>query len=325
MDYRGSLDYLYGLQRFGIKLGLDNIRLLLDRLGNPHQDFPVVHVGGTNGKGSVSAALAAILRQSGYRVGLYTSPHLLSFTERVRVDAETISEGDVARLTDELRSLVRGIPATFFEFTTALALSYFQGRKVDIAILEVGMGGRLDATNVVEPCLTVLTPVSIDHAEHLGKDLSMIAAEKAGIIKPGVPVLCARQAPEALEVIRNRSVRMNAPLEICGQAFRSELDEQGFSFTGFGKSIAGLQTSLVGVHQIQNMALAIGASQLLVAQGFDCSEASLRKGLMQIDWPGRLEWWQGNGGILLDGAHNIASMQALAAYLGSLRPQPRLR
>ncbi|MFO7982799.1 MAG: folylpolyglutamate synthase/dihydrofolate synthase family protein [Desulfuromonadales bacterium] len=325
MDYRGSLDYLYGLQRFGIKLGLDNIRALLEDLGNPQRDFPVVHVGGTNGKGSVSAALAAILRQGGYRVGLYTSPHLLSFTERIRIDAETISESDVASLTDELRSLVRPIPATFFEFTTALALCYFQRRKVDIAILEVGMGGRLDATNVVEPCLTVLTPVSIDHAEHLGKDLPKIAAEKAGIIKSGVPVVSARQPREALDVIRNRSGRVNAPLDVCGEAFRAEASDVGFNFIGFGKNITDLQTSLIGAHQFDNMALAVAAAQILAARGFECTDGALRQGLRQVDWPGRLEWWQGSRTVLLDGAHNIASMQALAAYLETLELPVRLR
>lgn len=325
MDYGGSLDYLYGLQLFGIKLGLDNIRALLERLDSPQREFPIVHVGGTNGKGSVSAALAAILRESGYRVGLYTSPHLLSFTERVRVDGEAISETDVARLTDELRCLSRDIPATFFEFTTALALRFFQQRRVDVAILEVGMGGRLDATNVVESSLTVLTPVSIDHAEHLGADLASIAAEKAGIVKPGVPLVCARQAQEAMDVIRSRSAGLDAPLSVCGEDFRFCLTEDGFDFIDSEKCFAGLRTNLAGMHQVENMALAVAASQLLAARGFDCSEAAVRQGLMRIDWPGRLEWWGGESNVLLDGAHNVASMQALGAYLKTLEPPVRVR
>nr|NIS39968.1 bifunctional folylpolyglutamate synthase/dihydrofolate synthase [Desulfuromonadales bacterium] len=325
MDYRGSLDYLYGLQRFGIKLGLDNIRALLDRLGNPQRGLTVVHVGGTNGKGSVSAGLAAILSQAGCRVGLYTSPHLLSFTERIRVDGEAISEIEVARLTHELRRLARQIPATFFEFTTALALCHFQRRRVDVAILEVGMGGRLDATNVVDPCLTVLTPVSVDHAEHLGDNLAAIAGEKAGIIKRNVPVVCAAQAPEAMEVMRRRARLQNAELNVCGESFRFCLADGNFDFVGPDGKMAGLQTNLAGAHQVENMTLAVAASQILSRQGIPCDEQAVRRGLLRVEWPGRLEWWRGGRDVLLDGAHNVAGMKALAAYLHTLSPRPRLR
>ncbi|MEJ2200371.1 MAG: bifunctional folylpolyglutamate synthase/dihydrofolate synthase, partial [Desulfuromonadaceae bacterium] len=202
MDFAQSLDYLYGLQRFGIKLGLDNIRELLNRLGHPERGYGVIHVAGSNGKGSVCAGLASILLAAGYRVGLYTSPHLHSFTERIQVSGRFISEEQVVQYTEELRRLSADVPATFFEFTTAMALLHFDCEGVDFAILEVGLGGRLDATNAVTaPLLSVITPVCLDHTAHLGAELGLIAAEKGGIIKPGVPLVLGRQEPEALAVL----------------------------------------------------------------------------------------------------------------------------
>ena len=209
--YRDSLDYLFGLQRFGIKLGLSNITALLGHLGNPHQGLPAVHIAGSNGKGSTAAFLTSILRQAGYRVGLYTSPHLIDFTERIQVNGAPIAEERVVRLTDRIREVVgemeksgelwpdssisplpqdfdpKKATITFFEFTTAMALVYFREERVDLAVLETGMGGRLDATNVIAPLLALITPVSPEHKQYLGKTLLQVAGEKAGIIKPGRP------------------------------------------------------------------------------------------------------------------------------------------
>lgn len=318
MDYRGSLDYLYGLQRFGIKLGLENIRTLLARLDHPERAFGILHVGGSNGKGSVAATLAEILVQAGYRVGLYTSPHLHSFTERIRVGGTAIAEDEVARLTGEIRSLADGVPATFFEFTTALALLHFRRRQVDFAVLEVGMGGRLDATNVVTPRLSVITPICRDHAEHLGGTLAAIAAEKAGIIKPGVPLVLGRQEPEALEVLLERAQQLSAPVLLCGRDFAPLPAAGGFSFRAPGLELAGLQPGLVGVHQHDNLSVALAAAGLLRGQGAHLPEAALRAGVAQVRWPGRLEWWQGRREVLLDGAHNEGGAKVLAAYLATL-------
>lgn len=318
MDYRGSLDYLYGLQRFGIKLGLENIRTLLARLDHPESAFGILHVGGSNGKGSVSAALAEILAQAGYRVGLYTSPHLHSFTERIRVGGTAIAEDEVARLTAEIRSLADGVAATFFEFTTALALLHFRRRQVDFAVLEVGMGGRLDATNAVTPRLSIITPICRDHAEHLGGTLAAIAAEKAGIIKPGVPLVLGRQEPEALAVLLERAQRLCAPVLLCGRDFAPLPAAGGFSFRSPGLELAGLQPGLAGAHQHDNLSVALAAAGLLRGQGAHLPEAALRAGVAQVRWPGRLEWWQGRREVLLDGAHNEGGAKVLAAYLATL-------
>jgi dihydrofolate synthase/folylpolyglutamate synthase len=318
VDYRGSLDYLYGLQRFGIKLGLENIRALLTRLGHPERDFGILHVGGSNGKGSVSAALAEILVQAGYRVGLYTSPHLHSFTERIRVNGTAIAEDEVARLTAEIRSVTNGVPVTFFEFTTALSLLYFHRRLVDFAVLEVGMGGRLDATNVVTPRLSVITPICRDHAEHLGGTLAAIAVEKGGIIKPGVPLVVGRQEPEALAVLQERARLLAAPVLLCGRDFAPIPAGGGFSYRGPGLKLDELQPGLAGAHQHDNLSLALAAAGLLRGQGVELSEPALRAGVAQVRWPGRLEWWQGRRQVLLDGAHNEGGAKVLSDYLATL-------
>lgn len=318
MGYRKSLDYLYGLQRFGIKLGLENIRTLLARLGHPERDLAILHIGGSNGKGSVSAALAEILIRAGYRVGLYTSPHLHSFTERIRVNGMAIAEDEVARLTDEIRSVTDGVPVTFFEFTTALSLLYFHRRQVDFAVLEVGMGGRLDATNVVTPRLSVITPICRDHAEHLGGTLAAIAAEKGGIIKSGVPLVVGRQEPEALDVLLTSAQQLAAPVLLCGRDFAPQPTADGFSYRGPELELADLHPGLAGAHQHDNLSLALAAAGLLRGQGVDLPESALRAGVAQVRWPGRLEWWQGRRQVLLDGAHNEGGAKVLADYLAAL-------
>lgn len=315
MNFRESLDYLYGLQRFGIKLGLDNIRALLGRLGNPHENYGIVHVGGTNGKGSVCACLAEVLQAGGYRVGLYTSPHLHSFTERIRVDGEAIGETEAARLTAEIRLCSEGIPATFFEFTTALALHHFRRQKVDFAVLEVGMGGRLDATNAISPLLSIITPVCRDHARHLGPDLPSIAREKAGIIKPRIPVVIGPQTAEAREVMEETAAACRAPIFLYGRDFTDVSGPGGFSFRGLGLDLPVLRPSLPGNHQHRNLSLALAAGALLRRQGVRLPEAALRAGVEEVRWPGRLEWWGGGRDILLDGAHNEGGAAVLAEYL----------
>jgi len=315
-DYAASLAYLYGLQRFGIKLGLENIRALLDRLGQPQQTFASVHVAGSNGKGSVCAALAEIFDCAGVAAGLYTSPHLQSFTERIRVAGVPITETEVAGLTAEIRERSGSIPATFFEFTTALALLYFARRQVAWAVLETGMGGRLDATNVVTPQLCVITSLCRDHGSHLGSDLAAIAAEKAGIIKPGVPVVCAPQPPAALAVIEARAAALAAPCYLSGRDFDVRGPLGASSFRGLGLDLEGLEFGLPGRHQQLNLGLALAAAALLRRRGVPLATAALRSGVAKVRWPGRLEWWQGRREVLLDGAHNEGGARVLADYLG---------
>ncbi|TYO95691.1 dihydrofolate synthase/folylpolyglutamate synthase [Geothermobacter ehrlichii] len=318
MDYRRSLDYLYGLQRFGIKLGLDNVRRMLGRLGYPDEAFPIVHLAGTNGKGSTAAALAAVTTAAGVRTGLYTSPHLHSFTERIRIDGRPIGEAEVAGLTDELRRKFAGIPATFFEFTTVLALEYFRRRRIELAILETGMGGRLDATNAVCPRLCLITPIGLDHQEHLGSGLTAIAAEKAGIIKPCVPVLTAVQPPEAEEVLKRRAGELGSPLLTADRDWRMLPEPEGrCRYSGRLWELAGLSLPLAGVHQRQNIGLALAAAECLAAD-FGIEPVHVRQGLAQLAWPGRLEWFDTRPPVLLDGAHNPAGIDALADYLAGL-------
>ncbi len=318
MDFQESLEFLYGLQKFGIKLGLDNIRALLDRLGRPDRKYGIIHVGGTNGKGSVSACLAKILQNAGYRTGLYTSPHLHSFTERIRIDGAAISESEVARLTADIHALSGDIPATFFEFTTALALRYFEQQQVDFVILEVGMGGRLDATNAVSPRVSVISTICLDHSAHLGATLHQVAGEKAGIIKPGVPVVIGRQPAEALPPLLDAAQARQAPLTLFGRDFSPQAICGGFSFEGLEDAFDELRPALVGRHQHDNLSLALAAALVLKGQGVALCREALRSGVEEVLWPGRLEWWQGGAEILLDGAHNQGGAEALGVYLHSL-------
>jgi len=317
VNYWETLDYLYGLQKFGIKLGLENVRTILDRLDRPEEKFPILHVGGSNGKGSVSAALAEILKQAGFRTGLYTSPHLHSFTERIRIDGNPLSEAEVVHLTREIRARSAGISSTFFEFTTAMALHYFARQRVDFAVLEVGMGGRLDATNIVTPQVSVITPVCLDHTEHLGKSVAAIAEEKAGIIKSGVPVVIGSQPSEALEVMIRKAESLDSPTWLFGRDFSIRPASCGFSFQGPGLTLENLHPSLDGAHQQENLAIALCAASLLRSQGANLPDASLRSGVEQVSWPGRLEWWNGRREILLDGAHNEGGARVLAEYLSA--------
>jgi len=317
VSYRESLAYLYGLQRFGIKLGLENIRRLLERAGDPQHQLRLVHVAGTNGKGSVCSMLAALLMKAGHRTGLYTSPHLHEFNERIRVDDVPIDDGTLVAWTDELKRLcAEDIPATFFEFTTAMALCHFRERGVAWGVLETGMGGRLDATNVVEPQVSVITSLSLDHGEHLGGSLEAVAAEKAGIIKAGIPVVSASQPAAAMTVLQKRAAEMQAPLYVCGDQFRVVTAMDGLTYQGLGLECTALKLSLAGEHQNENLALALAAFELTGAgRALGCD--GVREALSGVAWPGRLEWWPGRCRLLLDGAHNLAGCQTLARYLRS--------
>ncbi|MDD5198475.1 MAG: bifunctional folylpolyglutamate synthase/dihydrofolate synthase [Terrimicrobiaceae bacterium] len=278
MNYPEALAWLYSTQQFGIKLGLENTRRLLAILGNPERECRFLHVAGTNGKGSVCAMLDAVLRAAGHRTGLYTSPHLADFRERIRVDGEWIPEADVARFLTGLREAVRDWPhaPTYFELVTALAIRRFADAACDYVVLETGMGGRLDATNAVTPIVSVITPISMDHAQWLGDTLEKIAGEKAGILKPGVPAVSAPQADEVRRVLI-----AHAPVAFID-----------------GSLAQDIPINLRGSHQRRNAALALAA---LDAAEIEVSDAAMRTGLATVDWPGR---FQEVGRFVLDGAHN---------------------
>ncbi len=291
LSYKEALAWLYGLQRFGIKLGLENIRRLIADLHIDLRGSRVIHVAGTNGKGSVCAMIDSILRAHGYRSGLFTSPHLVTFRERIRVNGEMISEDAVASGLTALRDLIRDWDPhpTFFEITTALALKYFSEAKIEIAILETGLGGRLDATNVVQPNVSIITAIELDHQQWLGDTIEKIATEKAGIIKPKVPVVSATQRADAEAVIRARATECEAPLEFVNDSYQ--------------KNPVGLP----GGHQKQNAALAIAA---LHAANLDINDSSIARGLASVDWPARFQHWDDR--IVIDGAHNPAATRVLA-------------
>lgn len=310
-----SLAWLYGLQQFGIKLGLQNIRELLARLGQPQRDFRCLHVAGTNGKGSVSAFLAEMLRHAGYRTGLYTSPHLHDFTERVRIDGEPLERDRLPALTRQVREAAAGIPATFFEATTALGLLAFREAAVEIAVLETGMGGRLDATNAVDPALCLITPVSFDHREHLGATLAAIAGEKAGIVKAGVPVVSGLQEPAAAAAIATAAAACQAPLWQAEHDYQWGGDHAAMWFRAPELELTGLRCALPGAHQLANYAQALAGAARLRLDGITVPEGALRRAGETVRWPGRLEWWGRPPVVLLDGAHNAAGAASLAQYL----------
>ncbi|MFQ5920212.1 MAG: bifunctional folylpolyglutamate synthase/dihydrofolate synthase, partial [Thermoplasmata archaeon] len=311
MGYEESLTYLYGLERLGVRLGLENVLDLLDRLGNPHETFPSVHVAGSKGKGSVCAFLDAILRKAGYRVGLYTSPHLVRFNERIRVDGETISDADVVRLAEAIRPHAEAMRArgeafqpTFFEFTTALAFRYFQERAVDIAVVEVGMGGRLDATNVLRPLVAVITHIEREHTQYLGKTVRRIAREKAGIVKEGVPLWTVDQ--EALGVIARRCEEVGAPLQVVGRDLRLERvanGHEGQTFTLGDGERRTYRIPLLGIYQPENAALAYGALRSLEGAGWTVGRRAIREGFGTTDWPARFEVVSYAPTVVVDSTH----------------------
>ena len=353
MTYPGVIEFLYGLRWFGLKLGLENTFRLAALVGNPQDKLRFIHVAGTNGKGSTCAMLESIYRATGLRVGLFTSPHLVSFRERIQVNRQLISEADVVRLVGELRESVaagfqpvvepgilpggtalgRSKPVeilhdrpggrmppstsgkmpdateaqdacpTFFEFVTVMALKYFAEHKCDLVVWETGLGGRLDATNIVTPLASVITNIAFDHEKWLGQTLTEIAREKAGIIKLGVPVTTATEAPEALAVIEETASRLNAPATKVGQASGP---------LWVGETIA---LPLLGDHQLVNAALAVATARVL-QNTISVTEEAIRTGLKTVQWPGRLQVAKrGHQTLLLDGAHNPAGTETLRAAL----------
>lgn len=337
MNYHDSVRYLLSLgrelaaptQAAAAKFDLENISMLAERLGRPDRAYPTAHIAGTNGKGSTAAFLESILRRAGFRTGLNTSPHLETINERIRVNGEQISDEEFASTFSRIQALNEELLAagrlrahpTYFECVTAMAFEYFARERVDFGVFEVGLGGRLDATNILTPVIAVITRVDFDHENFLGHSLAEIAREKAGILKPRVPLVLAEQRPEAQEVIQARAKELGCPLIETGSAFcvEKEWTESGYSRAlvtekGTGWSVE-LRPQLPGRFQLQNSLSAVAATRYLESRGYRISDEAIRRGIAEALWPGRLEKTQSNPDVYLDGAHNPSAARELAAFL----------
>lgn len=321
-----TLDRLYTRRTFGVKLGLEAMQCLLSKLGNPEQELACVHVAGTNGKGSVCAILESILSEAGLRPGMYTSPHLVRFNERFRIDRREIDDGaleDLVKVVDEHANTAAGElggrEITFFEFATAMAFEYFRRSGVRLAVLETGLGGRLDATNVITPLLSVITRIDLDHTQHLGDDISTIAGEKCGIIKPDRPVVCGAMPPGAADIVRAVAADRSAPFVdtqavVTIEVNAPDLDGQKLRIASQDRSYGTCPTPLVGTHQAENVATAIAAlEELGRASGLEIGTEAVRAGLATVHWPARFQVLSGDPVVILDGAHNRGGADALVA------------
>jgi dihydrofolate synthase/folylpolyglutamate synthase len=317
LDYAEAIQFLYGLQGRGIKLGLERMQHALQDRGQPEKRLRFVHVAGTNGKGSVSAMLASCLHQAGFKTGLFTSPHLHRFTERMQINGRELSPDSVARRVSELATCQRhrSLELSFFEMTTLLALEAFVDEACDIVVMETGLGGRLDSTNVISPELCIITHIAHDHCGILGNDLGTIAAEKAGIIKPGIPVVLGSSPPEALDVLVTRAQVLAAPVVLWDRDVTVTDDNGGFSVRVQDEVLSGLDVALAGTHQRHNAALVVAACMVLRQRGWNIPAHAIRVGLSTTTWPGRLELLEKVPQVLLDAAHNPDSCQTLADHL----------
>ena len=342
--YQEALDYLYSFVDFSLThqdnlslddFNLDSMRALVTKLGDPHQAYPSIHVAGTKGKGSVCAFCAAALQTQGYKVGLYTSPHLKDFEERIQINGEPIPPASLVELIDAIKPHVEPIPnLTTFHIATALAFWYFARQKVDVAVIEVGLGGRLDSTNVITPLVSVITSLYLEHTSILGDTLPQIAAEKAGIIKPGIPVVLAPQREAARRVVARIAAEKNAPLTQVGLdcffgGLGATLDGQSLTVgpaaggpaggSGHGNP-AELRIGLLGPHQIENAATAYVALQALRKQGIAISEDAIREGFAKAEWPARFEVLRREPPVIIDAAHTPDAAQKLSQTLDEFFP-----
>jgi dihydrofolate synthase/folylpolyglutamate synthase len=334
MDYQQAIDYINSYTDYE-KIGMPHdpafydlrrVDELLSLLGDPHEKAGSVHITGTNGKGSVAIMIAAALTASGYSTGLYTSPHLHSWRERIRVDSELISEAELAQLVADLRPHVEAVnrranygQLTTFEFLTAMAFTYFGKRDVKFQVLEVGMGGKFDATSVITPLVAIITTIGLDHTDVLGSTVAQIAAEKCGIIKPGITVVISPQPPAAARVIERTCAEYGARLitvgkDVSWRSISSDLDGQRFQVKG-RKGSYELSIPILGEHQLQNAATAVAALEVLAARGFETPAAKIAGGLAQLEWPGRFQVLRRNPPVVVDGAHNIDAARSLKKAL----------
>jgi len=323
--YQDEIGYLYSLQKFGIKFGLSKTSNLLKTFGNPHEGQKYVHIGGTNGKGSVSTFIASILKESGLKVGFYSSPHLVRFTERFKINGEEIPKEKAVRLIRELREVLASQdPPTFFEAITAMALIYFARENTDVSVIEVGMGGRLDATNVITPLVSVITNISKEHTQYLGSRLLDIAGEKGGIIKKGIDVVIGATQPEVIRLFESIASEKGAALWRVGKDIRYRAGDSGLNYSGLKQRLRGLELGLQGKFQARNAALALAAVERLEEKGFTISEGHIREGLKKAAWIGRMHVVAKEPTILLDGAHNPGAIRALADSIRALFDYDRM-
>ena len=313
-DLSSLLKSLYSLQRHGIKLGLEHTYRLLESIGNPHDGLVFIHVAGTNGKGSTCAMISSMLRALGKKVGLYTSPHLLHFNERIRVDGFPISDQEIIMFMNKAEDDIMQIESTFFETTTAMALDHFKNNEVDVAVIETGLGGSLDSTNVINPVLSVITPVSLDHRDILGEDIVKIATEKAGIIKPGVPLILAEQEKKVERLFQKKADQVNSEIQIVKSSMVLDIDfDQNGCHFSFESDLYHLP--LIGTHQAYNAAMAVKS-----VQKYDSTikTTELQTGLKTVQWPGRLE--KVDNFIYYDVAHNQAGISSVIKTIKRLYP-----
>jgi dihydrofolate synthase/folylpolyglutamate synthase len=329
-DIQQQLNYLNSLGRFGINPGLDTISKLLEALDNPHQKFKSIHVAGTNGKGSTSNFIAHALQESGLKTGLYTSPYVYSFNERIKINDSNISDKNLSKLIEKVHTTTEtnNLQLTFFEFTTALTFLYFAEQKVDIAVIEVGMGGLLDATNVLKPLIAVITNIGLDHTKYLGTTKQAIAKRKAGIIKEGIPVVTAEKDPDIQKILLSTSNRKHVKLYSLDKHVTITSQAQSLSGQTFKTSQPHNSTfsiPLLGQHQIINACTALLTLHLLKKQGFNVSLLNIQRGFKQATWPGRLDIISKKPLIIADGAHNNDGVIALHNFLiNSNLPKPRV-
>lgn len=320
------LKKLFSLQRFGIKPGLERISNLLSKIGNPQKNFKSIHIAGTNGKGSVSSMLSSILISSGYKVGLYTSPHILRFNERIKINGKEIDDEYLINLADLLLRLTQGKEITFFEITTAVAFKYFSDNNVDVAVIETGMGGRFDATNIIDPIISIITSISLDHQEYLGSTIKEIAFEKAGIIKPKTPTVTLNRNPEVIQIIRDKCSELNSELidaqeitsifiKSLSKDFKMNLELETNNI--FPKNIT---VGLCGYHQVENTQIVLAAINVLTSK-FKINEQAIREGLKnvkdQTGFRGRIELIRTNPSFVIDVAHNPSAIKQLVKTLNN--------
>ena len=324
MTEQEAIEKIHSVYPTGCKNGLENMRALMAKLGNPQERLTMVHVAGTNGKGSCCAMTERVLRAAGYKTGLYTSPYIEVYNERIRLNGEPIAGEKLAALVESVWPAVEecekeGVHVTEFELGTALAFCCFEKEKVDVAVIEVGLGGRLDPTNIIRPAVSVITEVGMDHMQLLGDTIEQIALEKAGIMKPGVPVVLGRQEKAARGVLLAAAKGMELPVvELTAENVREQRKQIEFDAAFGGERLKGLAVSLCGRHQADNACAALGALLALKKKGMKIPTSAVRAGLADVHWPGRLEYF---GHVLLDGAHNDPGVRALCGYLDKWMPK----
>lgn len=334
--YIEALDYIYDLTKYGIKLGLKNIKYLLFLLGDPHKKLKIIHVAGTNGKGSTCSLISSILQSDGYKVGLYTSPHLVDFTERIKINNESIDRKKVSELLERIKPYIDKVAntpsyghPTFFEVITSMAFLYFFEEQIDFLVLETGLGGRLDATNTCEPLISVITHIDYDHMDKLGNSLKEIAREKGGIIKSGGIVISSRQYNEASKEIEKIANEKNSLIystgkEINYKIVKSDIKGVIFNLKGIYHNYKNLHTPLLGGHQADNATTAITTIEALKIKGINISEKAIREGLGKVKWTGRLEIIRNKPTLVLDGAHNPSGIKVARDALKEIFSYQRL-